>query len=149
SPRQPRTSNVSGRPPWEPAPEPNSELPWTQAPAPSRGAAGSVPVPVPVPVPMPVEQVRPELPAWEEMAQQEWPGGPKAAAVPPPVPSLDEPNGRPGREGGRPAGARIVPAAGLVPPRPDSPEQPKRTENRPGYAWNTGAGVEPFRAAQT
>src|SRR5205823_7340777 len=38
--------------------------------------------------------------------------------------------------------------AGLVPPQPDSPEQPSRTGNRPGYAWNTGAGVEPFRAAQ-
>ncbi len=60
---------------------------------------------------------------------------------------------RPGREGGRPAegasAGRVVPAAGLVPPQADSPEQPRRTENRPGYAWNTGAGVEPFRAAQS
>ena len=99
------------------------------------------------------EQVRPALPppalpAWEEMAQQEWPGGPKAAALHPPVPPADEPNGQPGREGGRPSGARMVPAAGLVPPQPDSPEQPRRTEDRPDYAWNTGAGVEPFRAAQ-
>src|SRR5438067_1607175 len=76
------------------------------------------------------------------------PGGPKAAALHPPIPPLDEPNARSGRGSGRPAGARIVPAAGLVPPQPDSPEQPARTEDRPDYAWNTGAGVEPFRAAQ-
>src|SRR5262249_28000176 len=90
----------------------------------------------------------PALPAWEEMAQQEWPGGPKAAALHPPIPPADEPNARSGREGGRPGGARIVPAAGLVPPQPASPEQPRQTENLAGYAWNTGAGAEPSRAAQ-
>jgi subtilase family protein len=138
SPRQPRAQQVSGRPPWEPAPEPNSDLPWAQPPT-SSGGAGSLP--------MPAEQVRPEMPAWEEMAQQAWPGGPKAAGLHPPVPA-DEPIGGTGRESGRPAGPRMVPAAGLVPPRPDSPGQSGRTENRPGYAWNTGAGVEGFRAAQ-
>ncbi|HEY2306002.1 MAG TPA: S8 family serine peptidase [Streptosporangiaceae bacterium] len=138
TPRQPRTPQVSGRPPWEPAAEPNSELPWAQAAAPSRGGAGSLLMP---------EQVRPELPSWEEMAQDAWPGGPKLAGPHPPTPSSAEPNRQPGREGGRPAGARVVPAAGLVPPQPDSPEQPRRTENRPDHAWNTGAGVEPFRAA--
>ena len=106
SPRQSRAPQVSGRPPWEPAAEPNSDLPWTQAPAPSHGGAGSLP-----------EQVRPgppapALPAWEEMAQQAWPGGPKAAALHPPIPPADEPNARPGREAGRPGGPRIVPAAG-------------------------------------
>jgi hypothetical protein len=140
APRQPRTASVSGRPPWEPAPEPNSELPWAQAPAPSRGGAGSLPMP---------EQVRPVLPSWEEMAQEAWPDGPKLARPYPPVQPPAEPNALPGREGGRAAGSRVVPAAGLVPPQPDSPEQPRRTENRPDYAWNTGAGVEPFRAAQT
>ena len=144
APRQPRTQQVSGRPPWEPAAEPNSELPWAQGPAPSRSAA----------VPLPRrEQVRPELPSWEELAQDAWPGGPKAASPYPPLPSPAGPNSRPGREGGRPAegapAGRAVPAAGLVPPQADSPEQPRRTENRPGYAWNTGAGVEPFRAAQS
>jgi serine protease len=144
SPRQSRAPQVSGRPPWEPAAEPNSDLPWTQASAPSHGGTGSLPMP---------EQVRsalpaPALPAWEEMAQQAWPGGPKAAALHPPVPPADEPNARPGREGGRPGAARIVPAAGLVPPRPASPEQPRQTENLPDYAWNPGAAVEPFRAAQ-
>jgi len=138
SPRQ-RAPQVSGRPPWEPAAEPNSELPWAQAPAPPPSGAGAMPMP---------EQVRPALPAWEEMAQQEWPGGPKGAALHPPVPPGDEPSSRPGREAPRPGGARIVPAAGLVPPQPDSPEQPRRTEDRPDYAWNTGAGVGPFRAAQ-
>ena len=142
SPRQSRAPQVSGRPPWEPAAEPNSDLPWTQAPAPSHVGAGSLP-----------EQVRPgppapALPAWEEMAQQAWPGGPKAAALHPPIPPADEPNARPGREAGRPGGPRIVPAAGLVPPQPASPEQPRQPENLPGYAWNTRAGVEPFRAAQ-
>jgi hypothetical protein len=144
APRQPRTPPVSSRPPWEPAPEPNSELPWAQGPAPSRSAAAPLPT---------REQVRPELPSWEELAQDAWPGGPKAASPYPPLPSPAGPDSRPGREGGRPAegaqAGRVVPAAGLVPPQPDSPEQPRRTENRPGYAWNTGAGVEPFRAAQS
>ena len=87
-------------------------------------------------------------PVAEEMAQDAWPGGPKLAGPHPPVPSSAGPIGPSGREIGRPAGGRVVPAAGLVPPQPDSPEQPSRTGNRPGYAWNTGAGVEPFRAAQ-
>ena len=148
SSRQSRAPQVSGRPPWEPAAEPNSDLPWTQAPAPSHGGAGSLPVPGQVRPAPPA----PALPAWEEMARQAWPGGPKAAALHPPIPPGDEPNAQPGREGGRPTGARIVPAAGLVPPQPPqpaSPEQPRQAENPPGYARNTGSGAEPSRAAQT
>jgi hypothetical protein len=144
TPRQSRTPQVSGRPPWEPAAEPNSELPWAQAPAPARSEAGPLPS---------HEQVRPQLPSWDQLAQEAWPGGPKLAGPHPPAASSAETNGPPGREGGRPAAGaptgRVVPAAGLVPPRPETPEQPGRTENRPGYAWNTGAGVDPFRAAQS
>lgn len=137
-PRQPRAQPVSGRPPWEPAPEPDSELPWAQAPASPRGGTGSLPRP---------EQVRTELPSWDELAQEAWPGGPKAAEPHPPIPPA-EPNGRSGRAGGAAPVSRVVPAAGLVPPQPDSPEQARPVEDRPDYRWNPGAGVEPFRAAQ-
>jgi hypothetical protein len=142
-PRQPRATQVSGRPPWEPAPEPDGELPWAQAPAPARAPGpGSLPT---------REQVRPELPSWEELAQEAWPGGPKSAGPHPPAPPLAETNGGPGHRAGpavtRPA--RVVPAAGLVPPQPDSPEQGRPAEDRPGYRWDPSAGVEPFRAPQT
>ncbi len=137
-PRQPRAQQISGRPPWEPAPEPDSELPWAQAPASPRGGTGSMPRP---------EQVRTELPSWDELAQEAWPGGPKAAEPHPPIPPA-EPNGRSGRAGGAAPASRVVPAAGLVPPQPDSPEQARPVEDRPDYRWNPGAGVEPFRAAQ-
>jgi Subtilase family len=144
-PRQPRAPQVAGRPPWEPAPEPNSELPWAQAPASAQSP----------PVSLPHEQVRPAassweqaVPSWEELAQEAWPGGPKAAGPHPPIPPLAEASGRPGQQAG-PAvtrAARMVPAAGLVPPQPDSPELARPTEDRPGYRWDPGAGVEPFRA---
>jgi Subtilase family len=137
-PRQPRAPQVTGRPPWEPAPEPDSELPWAQAPAPSRGGTGSLPKP---------EQVRTELPSWDELAQEAWPGGPKAARPHPPV-SPAEPDGPSGRAAAAAPVSRVVPAAGLVPPQPDSPEQTRPVEDRPDYRWNPGAGVEPFRAAQ-
>src|SRR5215472_10402986 len=35
-----RTPQVSGSPPWGPAPQPDSELPWTQTPTPARADAG-------------------------------------------------------------------------------------------------------------
>ena len=103
-PRQPRTPQVSGRPPWEPAPEPDGELPWAQAPMPPRSGAESLPRRA---------QARPDLPSWDELAQSVWPGGPKAAGPHPPVSSPADPKARPA---GLAATGRTVPAGGLVPP---------------------------------
>src|SRR5215831_2519890 len=40
----PRTSNISGSPPWEPAPEPTSEIPWGRPPAPPAGGTRAFPM---------------------------------------------------------------------------------------------------------
>ena len=140
-PRQARAQQVSGRPPWEPAPEPDSELPWAQPLAPSPAGPASLPK---------REEVRPDLPWWDELAQEAWPGGPKAAGPHPPVPPVAGTGDRPGQQAG-PAisrAARGVPAARLAPPQPDSPGQAGPAERQPGYRWDPGAGVRPFRAAQ-
>src|SRR5262249_59978454 len=55
-----RPAHVSGRPPWDPAPRPDSELPWAQAPAPPPRGAGSLAHPAPG---------RPPPPPWAAQAQ--------------------------------------------------------------------------------
>src|SRR5262249_46756215 len=45
--------------------------------------------------------------------------------------------------------SRPAPAAGLVPPRPDSPERARPTEERPGRDRSPDAGATPFRTAQS
>jgi hypothetical protein len=144
-----RIAQVSGRPPWEPAPRPDSELPWAQAPAPPRGGRGSLPGP---------EQTRRALPSWDALAEDVWPGGPRAAALHPPVSSPADRNvgGPVGRGstagapamGARPPG-RPMPAAGLVPPQPDAPGRARPTQERPGHKRNPDAGVTPLRKAQS
>src|SRR5262249_24972296 len=59
-----------------------------------------------------------------------------------------------GRPGGAPAmgvrpASRPVPAAGLVPPKPDSPERAWPAEERPAHKWHLEAGAARFRAAQS
>jgi hypothetical protein len=147
-PALPRNAQVSGRPPWDPAPQPDSELPWAQAPAPPRGGTGSLPK---------REQTRPAQPSWDALAEDVWPGGPRGAALHPPVsPPADRlPGGLAVGGGGAGAPARGVspasrplPAAGLVPPRPDSAARTRPAEERPGHKRNPATGVAPFRAAQ-
>jgi hypothetical protein len=144
-----RIAQVSGRPPWEPAPRPDSELPWAQAPAPPRGGTGSLPKP---------EQARPALPSWDTLAEDVWPGGPRGTALHPPVSSPAYWNlgglGARGSTAGAPAmGARPpsrpVPAAGLVPPKPGSPERARPAEERPGHKRNLDDVLKPYRAAQS
>jgi hypothetical protein len=143
-----RIAQVSGRPPWEPAPRPDSELPWAQAPVPPRGGTGSLPKP---------EQTRPALPSWDALADDVWPGGPRGAAPHPPVSSPADRNvgGPAGRGstgapamGARPLG-RPVPAAGLAPPQPDAQGRARSAEERPGHKRNRDAGTTPFRADQS
>jgi hypothetical protein len=130
-PRQPRTPQVSGRPPWEPAPEPDGELPWAQAPMPPRSGAESLPRRA---------QARPELPSWDELAQSVWPGGPKAAGPHPPVSSPADPKARPA---GLAATGRAVPAAGLVPPTSSPGAAAAPPEGSAASATDAAAASQP------
>jgi hypothetical protein len=150
-----RTAQVSGRPPWEPAPRPDSELPWAQAPVPPGGGTGSLPKP---------GQTRPALPSWDALAEDVWPGGPQDAALHPSVSSPADRNlggsAAQGSTAAAPAvGARppgqLVSAAGLVrpqpdspePPQPDSPERARPAEKRPGHKRSLDDVLKPYRAA--
>jgi Subtilase family len=72
-----RAPQVSGSPPWDPAPQPDSELPWGQAPP---SPLGGVALPQRQPA-------RPAVPTWDAIAEEAWPGGPRSAAPYPPVTS--------------------------------------------------------------
>ncbi len=135
---QVRTSTVAGSPPWEPAPRPDSELPWTQA-APPHGGPG-----------LPQRQpARPQMPTWEAIAEEAWPGGPRVAKPHPPSPSATGPE--PGPVSG-PAGP--VPQSGAAPdgwPQRDDgrpwDDRPPQTA-QPGHAWNPDDAADPRSAAQ-
>ena len=124
-----RIPQVSGNPPWGPAPQPDSELPWTQTPMPPRADAG-----------LPQRQpTRPEMPAWEVIAEEAWPGGPRSAKPHPPAPTrADSPSGL--------AGGQSSPAGRS--PRPADPQADDRQPAaQPMYPWNPGATAEPPGAA--
>jgi hypothetical protein len=79
----------SGTPPWEPAPKPETELPWTATPA-SRVGGAAIPAALPQRRALP-----PEKAPWDAIAEEAWPGGP-AAGRPQPT--------RPGAAGPGPSG---------------------------------------------
>ena len=137
-PRQPR-AQVSGRPPWEPAPEPDSELPWAEAPRPPRSGAESLPR---------RQQAPPEHSSWDELAQSVWPGGPKAAGPHPPVPPSAEPSGRPAGAAGPSegwaasgTGAAAVSQPGLSPAKRPSLALPRRIGSSMARPVGGGRGM--------
>jgi hypothetical protein len=101
--RQPR---VSGAPPWEPAAEPDSELPWASVPGPAAARAAS------------------RAPAAESAsaADSVWPTAPATPATPS-VPALPSPTGRawddllpgPAAEASKAAEARVAPEVRAAP----------------------------------
>jgi hypothetical protein len=122
---------VSGRPPWEPAARPDSDLPWNQAPAPSTAAT---------PLPQRGTPYGEGGSSWDAIAEEVWPGGPRSAGPHPHAPPTAEPESGPARSrrgtgqwGGTPAGE----------------EQSQR--DRPIYVWNPGPGGSgpPDTAAHT
>ena len=131
---QARTPAVSGTPPWEPAQQPDTELPWTQAPAPPPQGGTSLPQRQPV---------RPEMPAWEAIAEEAWPGGPQVAKAYPPARSAPDP--APGRAAS-PAGP--AGPARIVPPPPAGQDDGRPEAAQPIYAWNPDTAAEPRPAAQ-
>jgi hypothetical protein len=119
---EPKRPDIAGCPPWEPAPEPASDVPWA---LPAANAVplgpGQPPGPAEIPQPAPPE---PELSAWDLAAEEAWPGGP-AASRPPSRPS----NGWTGQSG---------------PDQPDGSETD--ASSQPIYVWNPGAATESFQA---
>ena len=120
-----RAPKVTGAPPWEPAPEPAGEVPWGQSPMPQAGGARTFPMgPQRAEVPMPETPVsrrpkpasEPELSSWDAIAEEAWPGGPKAPKPPAQAPPEQGRRGR-GRGG-------------------------KDTGSHPIYVWNPGAATE-------
>ncbi len=129
-----RTPPVSGSPPWGPAPQPDSELPWTQAPAPPRSDAGL----------LARRPTRPEMPTWDAMAEEAWPGGPRGAKPhPPTAPPADSPSGLAPHHPGGPAGPPPPPPPRPADPRPADPQPDGRQQaGQPIYPWNLGTTAE-------
>ncbi len=111
---------VAGSPPWEPAQRPDSELPWNQAPAPPSEA--------PL-LPQRTPGYGDNVASWDAIAEEVWPGGPRAAVPHPPAPSAEpEPPAPRGQRGASGWGSAPVPA-----------EEAQQRE-RPIYVWNPGPG---------
>ena len=132
----PRTPSISGRPPWEPAPEPAGEVPWSQSPMPQTGGARMFPTgqPSAPAAPTPAfpagEPPEAELSPWDAIAEEAWPGGPSASGQPAqrgPGPADHAPGQARDPGGGRPG---EDPAAG----------------SRPIYVWNPSASTETIQA---
>jgi serine protease len=102
--------NVSGRPPWEPAPKPDSELPWA-VPATPRRAAARPAVPASHPAPAALSE-----PDWPVSTGGTTPAEDTAAT---PAPDVAPPAGPPSMPAGS-AGpqAAVAPAANAVPAAP-------------------------------
>ena len=124
-----RAPKVTGAPPWEPAPEPAGEVPWGRSPMPQAGGARTFPTgPQRAEVPMPETPAsrrpkptsEPELSSWDAIAEEAWPGGPKAPK-PPAQSSREQSSGHSGR--GRSG-------------------RNKDTGSHPIYVWNPGAATE-------
>ena len=128
-----RAPKTSGNPPWEPAPEPAGDVPWSQPLMPQTGGARMYPTgqpstpAAPTPAPEPPEGQSP----WDAIAEEAWPGGPSAPRRPAP----------PGSRG---------PASGAAGPARDPgdgpPGEDPAPDARPIYVWNPGASTETIQA---
>ena len=142
------TAGIRPAPPWEPAAEPNSELPWAQGPAPSRSAAAPLPR---------REQVRPNCLPGRNWRRTHGRAVPRRRVL---IHRFRRP---PGRTAGRVvrAGAlpRVPQRAGWCPPpgwcrprriRPNSPGGGRRTgpatRGTPGQGWNRSVRPSPSPA---
>lgn len=125
-----RRPSVSGTPPWEPAEPPGSELPWNQAPAPRADAA-----------PLPQARAPYSESSWDAIAEEVWPGGPRAADPHPPAPPTPEPDA--------PATAGWPSARGASGSWDASPAAEQAQRDRPIYVWNPTARGTDKAAAPT
>jgi hypothetical protein len=111
-----KTPKISGRPPWDPAPEPSSDVPWA-LPTASATPFGPGQPPGPVEMPLPAPPVSGPSP-WDLAAEEAWPGGPAAS---------------------RPAG----PSSGW-PGRPGQDQPDADSGSQPIYVWNPETATENF-----
>jgi hypothetical protein len=133
-PAEPRAPKISGGPPWEPAPEPAGDVPWSQPPLAQTGGARMFPAGQPSTPAAPTPASGPpeaQLSPWDAIAEEAWPGGPAVPRRPAPARGQDPAVGAPGQArdsgDGRPG---EDPAAG----------------SRPIYVWNPGASTETIQA---
>jgi serine protease len=151
--RQPR---ISGTPPWEPAAEPNSELPWADGPAPQRAHPAHVQPTHPAraahrrtqrsaPPPVAAGSPWPDAPAPASAAPPEAGAGSiwDAAARTPRGPDARDSRGH--HAGGHDAGGHD--AGNGADPRSDAGSSEPGSEDPgtgPIYVWNPGASTETF-----
>jgi len=114
-----RAPKVSGSPPWEPAPKPGTELPWTQQTV-QPSATG------PKELPQRLSQ-RPGSRPWDALAEEAWPGGPATAGPHPPAAA-------PAQPGSRAASRR----GGMVPPSGSAAGDSRPRLEQPIYVWDPG-----------
>jgi hypothetical protein len=132
----PHTPKISGRPPWEPAPEPAGEIPWNQSSMPQTGGARMFPSgqpstpAAPTPAFPASEPPEAEMSPWDAIAEEAWPGGPSASS-------------RPAQRGQGPANGAPGQARGSG---GDRPGEDPAAGSRPIYVWNPGASTETIQA---
>jgi len=114
--------SVSGRPPWEPAERPDSELPWNQAPAAPQAEAPVLPQRSP--------GYSDGVTSWDAIAEEVWPGGPQAGVPHPPAPPVAEPASL------APRVPRTVGGWGGAAPAAEDGAQ----RDRPIYVWSPDPG---------
>jgi Subtilase family len=131
-----RPPQVSGSPPWEPAPRPESALPWAQTPGPPPGGAG-----------LPQHQpARPEAAPWDSIAQAAWPGGPRAGK---PYRAAPYAPGSGSRSGSDPAGpVDSAGSAGLGSHPADWPDNGQHHMDQPEYASDPDTSADPRRTVR-
>lgn len=142
---QSRPPRVSGAPPWEPAPEPDSELPWAAVPEPSRTSR------------------RPSVPAPDLGAESAWPRAANPASAPPDgqawenltasaraVRAMPEdglpPPPRPSAPPAAPSSPSPAPAASAAPSPAPAPPLAKRTAPPPASRHAAASPTSPAAA---
>jgi Subtilase family len=112
-----RPPRVSGTPPWEPAPKPDTELPWAASAPPQLPRRAPIPLPAPASAPPAPASAPPAAEAAPAAAESLWTRASTGAAAP-------------AADNGKTDGASEVAEPGI----------------RPIYVWNPGANTETFEA---
>jgi len=128
----PRAPKISGSPPWEPAPEPAGQVPWSQPPMPQAGGTRMFPPGQSSASAAPEsEPPEPQPSPWDAIAEEAWPGGPSAPRRSAPPGGRDPANGIPGQASDS---------------GDDQPDEDPAAGSRPIYVWNPSASTETIQA---
>jgi hypothetical protein len=125
-----RRVEVSGTPPWEPAMEPTSELPWVIAPPPGAAKVGGGDTPA---IPPPPDSVWDSAPARRSSA-------PRSLFEPTPPPPVTPTSGRPDvSQPSQPTSWQDLPGLGHARPGTDS-------DRGPVFTWSPTGSTDQFAA---